>query len=117
MPWVKGQSGNKRGRPKQVLELVEYARERCEEAITTAVTLLRSEDEKVQLQAATFIRDTGMGRPSQAEFDLAQVSDEKLSAEVRRRAEIRAQKRIEEERAAAAPSGLGSVAEGAAAQQ
>ena len=28
------------------------------------------------------IRDTGIGRPSQVDFDLAQISDEKLAEEV-----------------------------------
>jgi len=71
------------------LELVRTARESCGAAIATAVELLKSEDDKVRLAAATFVRDTGMGKPNQVEFDLAQVSDEELEAEVRRRAELR----------------------------
>jgi len=89
------------------------ARKHVGAAIVTASSLLNAEDDKVKLAAATFIRDTGIGRPSQVEFDLAQVSDERLAEEVRRRAEIRARERIEAERAA----GLGQPAEGVAAQQ
>ena len=91
MPWVKGQSGNPGGRvggrPRRVLELVELARESCDLAIKRAVELLSSQDERVAIAAATFLRDTGMGRPSQAEFDVAALADEALIAEVRRRAD------------------------------
>lgn len=88
MPFPKGKSGNPGGRPKQVLELVRTARKSCAKAIRTAKTLLNHEDGKVQLAAATFLRDTGMGKPKGVEFDLAMVSDEELMAEVRRRADL-----------------------------
>ena len=95
----KGRSGNPGGRPKAVLDLVRKAREHVGEAIATAVELLDSEqDGKVRIAAATFIRDTGIGKPSQVEFDLAQVSDDELAAEVTRRAGLRAneeQRRME----------------------
>lgn len=91
--------GNKEGRPKSVLTLVVKARDLCPEAIDKAAELLRSDDEKVAMQAAVFLRDTGMGRPSQVEFDIAQVTDDDLAAEVRRRADARADEersRVEE---------------------
>ena len=113
MTFKKGQSGNPGGKPKQVLELVLEARKHVGSAIATASSLLNAEDDKVKLAAATFIRDTGIGRPSQVDFDLAQISDEKLAEEVRRRAEIRARERLEAERLA----GLGQAADGMAAQQ
>lgn len=90
--------GNKAGRPKSVLTLVVKARELCPEAIDKACELLRSDDEKVALAAAVFLRDTGMGRPSQVEFDIAQVTDDDLAAEIRRRAELRADEERQRER-------------------
>jgi len=89
MTFRPGVSGNPTGtKGKAVRELVLYARDKCKKAIDAAIEVLdASDDPKVRLQAATFLRDTGMGKPSQAEFDLAQVSDEELYAEVKRRAE------------------------------
>lgn len=101
MPFVKGKSGNPGGRSKKVLELVEMARTHCPTAIAKAAELLESKttcrecgaeataDGKVVIAAAVFLRDTGMGRPAQVEFDLAQVSDADLRAEILRRAEQR----------------------------
>ena len=108
MPFVKGRSGNPSGKTHQVLALVRKARENCGEAIDLAVSLLGTKetpnpDQKTALAAATFLRDTGMGKPSQAEFDLAQVSDDELAAEVTRRAGLR---RADEERSGVAAAAL-----------
>lgn len=95
MPFEKGKSGNPGGRAKKVLELVEMARKHCDKAIEKASELLDAKTEsgeadgKVVMAAAAFLRDTGMGRPAQVEFDLAQVTDEALRAEILRRAESR----------------------------
>lgn len=101
MPWAKGQSGNPKGRKRsaEVLELVQLARAKCPDAISKAIQLVDSEDEKVAMQAVVFLRDTGMGRPSQVEFDLAMVPDHELLAEVRRRRELAAEReRVEASR-------------------
>lgn len=106
MPWDKGESGNPGGRRKRspgTIELVRQARQHVGKAIDTALALLdEKEDGKTRMAAATFLRDTGIGKPSQVEFDLAQVSDDELAAEVTRRAGLR---RADEERSgvAAAP--------------
>jgi hypothetical protein len=89
--WVKGKSGNPGGRPKQVKELQDIARKSCPDAIEYAQKLVQlgvgalREAEKAReeqnwdrlkaalafdhrggLAAATFIRDTGMGKPPQS---------------------------------------------------
>ena len=91
MTFRKGTSGNPGGKSGRVLELVHLARESCEAAIKTAVEILKTEgeDPKTKLAAAVFLRDTGMGRPAQQEFDVAQLSDEALIAEVRRRTDAK----------------------------
>ena len=109
MPFQKGKSGNPSGRPKKVLELVELARESCPDAIEKAKKLLKDSDGKVAMAAAVFLRDTGMGRPSQVEFDLAQVPDERLLEEVRRRADAAKQRA-----AASVPGAVGAGADGVA---
>jgi hypothetical protein len=103
--WAPGQSGNPKGRQRSpgVLEMVRKAREHVPAAIDTAVKLLGNDDGKTALAAATFLRDTGMGKPSQVEFDLAQVSDDELAAEVTRRAGLR---RADEERSGVAAAAL-----------
>lgn len=104
MAWKKGQSGNPAGRktsPK-VLEMVEMAREECPRAIEKAAALLSDPDGRVAMSAAVFLRDTGIGRPSQVEFDLAQIPDEKLIEEIHRREEL-ARQREEQQRMAQVP--------------
>lgn len=90
----KGQVANptgKNNRSAEVLELVLMARSNCAKAIDKAVEIMNNGEDKVALEAAKFLRDTGIGRPSQVEFDLAQVSDERLIEEVRRRAKLKAE--------------------------
>lgn len=104
MAWKKGESGNPNGRktsPK-VLEMVELAREECPRAIERASRLLDDVDGRIAMSAAVFLRDTGIGRPSQVEFDLAQVPDEKLIEEIERRREI-ARQREEQQRVDSLP--------------
>ena len=66
--WVKGQSGNPGGRPKQIGEVRDLAREHTEEAIGTLVGIMQDEGApaSARLQAAQAILDRGWGRPSQA---------------------------------------------------
>ncbi len=65
--WEKGQSGNPGGRPKEVAEVRELARQYTEEAIQTLVTLMQSAKlERTRLAAASELLDRGYGRPPQA---------------------------------------------------
>lgn len=108
--WKPGQSGNPGGRPKQVRELVELARQDCRAAIEYASGLLacgkkalkqleaaqkgdnavdvenalKAFDHRVGLEASKFLRDTGMGKPGKMpELDqdpFTDMSDEELIA-------------------------------------
>lgn len=65
MPFQPGQSGNPGGRPKAVRELQAMAAKHIPKAIRKAKELVGSEDGRVAIAAATFLRDTGIGRPAQ----------------------------------------------------
>jgi len=65
--WKKGQSGNPGGRPKEVAEVRELARQYTEQSIQTLVTLMQSAgSERTRLAAASELLDRGYGRPPQA---------------------------------------------------
>ena len=87
MPWVKGQSGNPGGRPKEELDIRKLARSRGQEAIDTLHAIMR--DEKAppaaRIAASVALLDRGYGRPEQR-FEGAlnvvyQISDRPLSPE------------------------------------
>ena len=67
MAWVKGQSGNKFGRPKSNLELKELARASSGSAIQTLVRIMENEEEQssARITAANALLDRGYGRPTQ----------------------------------------------------
>ena len=87
MPWVKGQSGNPGGRPKEEIDIRKLARSRGKEAIDTLYTIMR--DEKAppaaRIAAATALLDRGYGRPEQSFTGALNVtysiSDQPMSAE------------------------------------
>lgn len=64
--FVKGQSGNPTGRPKEDVEVKKYARQYGIEALNKLLELMRTgTDERTQSAAAQAILDRGFGKPSQ----------------------------------------------------
>ena len=66
MPFVKGKSGNPKGRPKVDFEAREAARLFGEEAIKKLAELMRGDDSRVAASAAQALLDRGFGKPSQS---------------------------------------------------
>lgn len=66
MPFVKGQSGNPGGRPKETGEIRELARKHGPEAIRTLALHMAGDDPRVAVAAAQALLDRGFGKPAQA---------------------------------------------------
>jgi hypothetical protein len=66
MAFVKGQSGNPSGRPKEKNEVKELAREHTEEAVARLVMWMRSDNPKASPAAATALLDRAWGRAAQS---------------------------------------------------
>ncbi len=66
-PFVKGQSGNPGGRPKEIAHVRELARSRTVEAVETLTDIMRNPDEPAaaRVRAAETLLDRGWGRPTQ----------------------------------------------------
>lgn len=70
-----GQSGNPSGHPKGFAEFRAACREYSTEALNVIVETLRSEDEKVALEAAKALLERAWGKPASAPEDLDAVKD------------------------------------------
>ena len=68
MPWVKGQSGNPGGRPKEEVDIRKLARSRGKQAIDALYEIMC--DEKAppaaRIAASVALLDRGYGRPEQS---------------------------------------------------
>jgi len=68
MPWVKGQTGNAGGRPKELPDVRALARSRGKDAIDALYEIMR--DEKAppaaRIAASVALLDRGYGRPEQS---------------------------------------------------
>lgn len=65
MAFVKGQSGNPGGRPKDVAQVKELARAYTLEAVERLVFWLRSENPKASTASAIALLERGWGKPEQ----------------------------------------------------
>ena len=68
MPWVKGQSPNPGGRPREVADIRKLARSRGKEAIDTLHAIMRDETAPpaARIAASVALLDRGYGRPEQS---------------------------------------------------
>jgi hypothetical protein len=66
MPWVKGESGNPGGRPKELEGIQKLARENAPLAIQTLVEVAtKGKSESARVTAANALLDRGFGKPKQ----------------------------------------------------
>ena len=64
--FVKGQTGNPRGRPKEAHDLKELARAQTAEAVKTLIDVMKTGAAAARVQAATALLDRGYGKPLQS---------------------------------------------------
>lgn len=80
--FVKGQSGNPKGRPvdPRIKEALELAKSAAPQAIATLIDIMRNgENSKVRHAAASSLLDRGIGKPNQAALDEGQSSGHTLA--------------------------------------
>lgn len=87
MPFVKGQSGNPGGRPKEDLEVRRLARAQTKAAIKRLVYWMKSENPKASVTACMALLDRGYGKPAQS-VDLTNSDGSLASAWAAAKAEM-----------------------------
>jgi|307.fasta_scaffold211188_2 hypothetical protein len=88
MPWKKGQSGNPKGRPPILRDIIEAAKTHTELALATLVQVCRNRkaNATARVLAANSLLDRGWGKPVQKSetrslnVNLNSLSDEELLA-------------------------------------
>ncbi len=76
-PFQKGKSGNPGGRPKELEQVKELAREHTPEAIKTLAKWMKSNNPKAAVASAIALLDRAWGKPSQ-QIDLGNANDKPL---------------------------------------
>jgi hypothetical protein len=67
MTWLKGQSGNPRGRSKMDFRLAELAKTHTEQALNVLIRIAtRGKSESARVTAASVLLDRGWGKPHQS---------------------------------------------------
>lgn len=92
MAFVKGQSGNPGGRPKQEMEVIQLARQAAPDAIRRLMHWMNEGDARASIAASTALLDRAFGKPTQpvagdpdrppldmgVTIDASKLSDEQL---------------------------------------
>ena len=65
MPFVKGQSGNPNGRPKELVEVRDLARQHTVDAINKLATWMKSDEARASVMASQILLDRGWGKAMQ----------------------------------------------------
>ena len=66
MAFVKGQSGNPGGRPKDAAQIAELARKHSRAAVLKLVEWMKSDNPKASVAACQALLDRGYGKPPQS---------------------------------------------------
>lgn len=78
MAFVKGQSGNPSGRPKEDNEVKRLARSHSKAAIKRLAFWLKSDNPKASVSAAQVLLDRGYGKPAQAIEHSGEITERRL---------------------------------------